>query len=95
MRRAMQMYGSGMSGPAPTQPPAQAPVAPQPGANPFSGLFGVMPQPNAVGTAETYREQLEQMRSMGFYDETANLRALQATGGNVSAAVERILSQLG
>jgi ubiquilin len=28
---------------------------------------------------------------MGFYDEQANIQALQATGGNVNAAVERLL----
>lgn len=28
---------------------------------------------------------------MGFYDREANVRALVATGGNVNAAVERLL----
>jgi hypothetical protein len=28
---------------------------------------------------------------MGFYDQEANIRALQATGGNVNAAVDRLL----
>lgn len=28
---------------------------------------------------------------MGFYDEQANIQALQASGGNVNAAVERLL----
>jgi hypothetical protein len=31
------------------------------------------------------------MQAMGFYDEQANIQALQATGGNVSAAVDRLL----
>jgi ubiquilin len=29
---------------------------------------------------------------MGFFDREANIRHLQATGGNVNAAVERLLS---
>jgi hypothetical protein len=31
---------------------------------------------------------------MGFGDEAANITALQATGGSLNAAVERLLSQL-
>lgn len=31
------------------------------------------------------------VQAMGFYDEQANIQALQATGGNVNAAVERLL----
>ena len=41
--------------------------------------------------ATRYAAQLQQLRDMGFYDESANLRALQATSGNVNAAVERLL----
>lgn len=32
---------------------------------------------------------------MGFTNESVNLEALKATGGNVEAAVERILNMLG
>ena len=31
------------------------------------------------------------LQDMGFYDREANVRALVATGGNVNAAVERLL----
>jgi ubiquilin len=31
------------------------------------------------------------LQDMGFYDQEANIRALQASGGNVNAAVERLL----
>lgn len=44
---------------------------------------------------EAYREQLQQLRDMGFINTEANIAALQATGGNVNAAVERLLNQLG
>ena len=56
------------------------------------GMFGG-PQP--VSDPETtYAGQLQQLQDMGFYDRESNIRALQSTGGNVSAAVERLLSQL-
>jgi UBA/TS-N domain len=32
------------------------------------------------------------VQDMGFFDESENLRVLVATGGNVNAAVERLLS---
>lgn len=56
-----------------------------------AGLFGA-PQPQ-VPPAQLYATQLEQLQAMGFYDEQQNITALQATGGNVSAAVERLLQQ--
>lgn len=31
-------------------------------------------------------------QDMGFFDPEANIRALQATGGNVNAAVDRLLN---
>eukprot|EP01024_Parvocaulis_polyphysoides_P070689 TRINITY_DN8734_c0_g1_i10.p2 TRINITY_DN8734_c0_g1~~TRINITY_DN8734_c0_g1_i10.p2 ORF type:complete len:140 (+),score=28.68 TRINITY_DN8734_c0_g1_i10:59-421(+) len=46
----------------------------------------------AVQDPETaYATQLQQLQDMGFVDRSANIRALQATGGNVNAAVERLL----
>ena len=39
--------------------------------------------------------QLQQMHDMGFINREANLAALIATSGNVNAAVERLLNQLG
>lgn len=44
--------------------------------------------------ATTYAVQLRQLQDMGFFDTSANIRALQSTGGNVNAAVERLLSGL-
>ena len=40
---------------------------------------------------ERYRVQLQKLQEMGFSDEEANLSALQATGGSVNAAIERLL----
>uniref|UniRef100_A0A452RL64 Ubiquilin 4 n=1 Tax=Ursus americanus TaxID=9643 RepID=A0A452RL64_URSAM len=42
-----------------------------------------------------FQQQLEQLNSMGFINREANLQALIATGGDVNAAIERLLgSQL-
>ncbi|XP_072588616.1 ubiquilin-4 [Vulpes vulpes] len=42
-----------------------------------------------------FQQQLEQLNSMGFMNREANLQALIATGGDVNAAIERLLgSQL-
>ena len=43
----------------------------------------------------TYADQLAQLQGMGFTNEATNLEALKATGGNVEAAVERLLNMLG
>lgn len=61
----------------------------------MASLLGGMGGQQPVADPETaYANQLQQLQEMGFFDRDANLRALQATGGNVSAAVERLLSQL-
>lgn len=45
----------------------------------------------AATPQERYRAQLQKLQEMGFSDEEANLSALQATGGSVNAAIERLL----
>ncbi|KAK4520846.1 Vacuolar inheritance and morphology protein [Mucor velutinosus] len=39
-----------------------------------------------------FREQLAQLEEMGFSEKSSNVRALLATGGNVQAAIEYLLS---
>mmetsp|Transcript_13483 Transcript_13483/g.28849 ORF Transcript_13483/g.28849 Transcript_13483/m.28849 type:complete len:530 (+) Transcript_13483:163-1752(+) len=57
------------------------------------GLPAGAARPAAVADPETaYAQQLQQLQDMGFYDRQANIAALQATNGNVNAAVERLLS---
>jgi ubiquilin len=41
---------------------------------------------------ELYRDQIAQMAEMGFTDEALCIRALQASGGNVQYAIERLFS---
>jgi len=65
----------------------------QPAANlPAAGATPQAPAAPAVSPEIRYSSQLSQLCDMGFFDSAANLRALVATGGNVNAAVERLLS---
>ncbi|KAM7475213.1 hypothetical protein LguiB_022456 [Lonicera macranthoides] len=48
-----------------------------------------------VPPEELYATQLSQLQEMGFFDTQENIRALRATSGNVHAAVERLLGNLG
>ncbi|KAK0580869.1 hypothetical protein LWI29_007276 [Acer saccharum] len=66
--------------------------------NMFGGLgaggLAASNQPN-VPPEELYATQLSQLQEMGFFDTQENIRALRATSGNVHAAVERLLGNLG
>lgn len=68
-----------------------------PGAPGQSPFFGMPPMPPAaapapaVDPATRYAAQIQQLQDMGFADADANLQALIQTGGNVNAAVERLL----
>ncbi|CAG8588036.1 6935_t:CDS:2 [Funneliformis caledonium] len=41
---------------------------------------------------ERFQTQLQQLNEMGFWDAQKNIRALLASGGNVNAAIEMLLS---
>jgi len=57
-------------------------------ANPLLASLAVN---NSQPPEERYRSQLEQLAAMGFVNREANIQALQATFGDVNAAVERLL----
>jgi len=63
------------------------------GSSPGGGVGGnqtVTPAPDA----ETrFASQLEQLEMMGFTDKSANIEELTRTGGNVEAAVDRLLNR--
>ncbi|KAJ7521042.1 hypothetical protein O6H91_19G036300 [Diphasiastrum complanatum] len=65
----------------------------------LGGLGGTLPvntpQVNAVPPEQLYASQLSQLQDMGFFDIQENIRALTATGGNIHAAVERLLGNPG
>eukprot|EP00216_Chloropicon_sp_CCMP2111_P006781 CAMPEP_0198239698 /NCGR_PEP_ID=MMETSP1446-20131203/5041_1 /TAXON_ID=1461542 ORGANISM="Unidentified sp, Strain CCMP2111" /NCGR_SAMPLE_ID=MMETSP1446 /ASSEMBLY_ACC=CAM_ASM_001112 /LENGTH=572 /DNA_ID=CAMNT_0043922333 /DNA_START=274 /DNA_END=1992 /DNA_ORIENTATION=+ len=46
-----------------------------------------------VAPETRFESQLEQLRAMGFHDQQENIRILTEVGGNVNAAVERLLNQ--
>jgi len=71
------------------------------GMNPYGGMqqfggmgMGANPPPAQQNPAELYATQIQQIKDMGFFNEALIIQALQATGGNVEAAVERLLSSL-
>merc|ERR1712130_658385 len=78
------------------QPPSQQQGQGQAGMNPFlmqqMGAMRQQPQQQNVQPAILYRDQLSQLNAMGFNDAEANIQALIATGGNVQAAIDRLLS---
>ncbi len=43
---------------------------------------------------EKYKEQNKKLKEMGFINDELNIKALEKTGGNVDAAVERLLNML-
>lgn len=77
--------------------------------NPFAALMtalnagGVGGAPSPIPTPQVTREQLvelystqlQQLRDMGFLDEAMCLQALQQSQGNVSLAIENLLSRFG
>ena len=63
----------------------------------MAGLFQQMAVGGGGGSngqppEERFRGQLEQLTAMGFADRAANIRALTATFGDVTAAIERLLN---
>lgn len=89
-------------GPAGTTAPSTAPnedTNPQggtaePGHQQFiqqmlQALAGVNPQLQSPEVR--FQQQLEQLSAMGFLNREANLQALIATGGDINAAIERLL----
>ncbi|XP_068426899.1 ubiquilin-4 [Clinocottus analis] len=54
---------------------------------------GGRPPNSQLQTPEVrFQQQLDQLNTMGFIDRQANLQALIATGGDVNAAIERLLT---
>lgn len=69
-----------------------------------AGASPVLPAPPPLGSSQAtsqmsvdeprvrFQQQLMQMREMGLQDEAANIRALQATMGNVQAAIDLVFN---
>lgn len=54
---------------------------------------GQQPQNPQQPPEERFRGQLDMLASMGFTNREANIQALTATFGDISAAIERLLTQ--
>lgn len=70
--------------------------------NPFMQMFNqgppsapIVPSGQAQNLRELYAAQLVSMKEMGFINEEANIKALQAASGDVNVAIERLLNMLG
>uniref|UniRef100_A0A8C0F1K7 Ubiquilin-4 n=1 Tax=Bubo bubo TaxID=30461 RepID=A0A8C0F1K7_BUBBB len=80
-------------------PSASTPASASPagGGNPQQQLMQQMIQLLAGGSSQAqspevrFQQQLEQLNAMGFINREANLQALIATGGDINAAIERLL----
>ncbi|XP_065672403.1 ubiquilin-1 isoform X3 [Hydra vulgaris] len=53
--------------------------------------MGTTPGESNLTPEQRYQTQLDQLASMGFLDRAANIRALTNTGGDVNAAIERLI----
>ena len=61
--------------------------------NPMGAFAFPSPQPASNEPPEIrFQNQLAQLNDMGFFDANENISALLATGGNVNAAIERLLN---
>uniref|UniRef100_U3JIX1 Ubiquilin 4 n=1 Tax=Ficedula albicollis TaxID=59894 RepID=U3JIX1_FICAL len=80
-------------------PSASTPASASPagGGSPQQQLMQQMIQLLAGGSSQAqspevrFQQQLEQLNAMGFINREANLQALIATGGDINAAIERLL----
>ena len=62
------------------------------GGQSFNSLFGnFLSGPSPADPEVRYRAQLATLRSMGFEDTQASIRALDRTGGNVDQAVDILI----
>ncbi|MEE6459515.1 hypothetical protein FKM82_000648 [Ascaphus truei] len=57
----------------------------------LQALSGANPQMQMQNPEMRFQQQLEQLGSMGFLNREANVQALIATGGDINAAIERLL----
>ncbi|XP_029361209.1 ubiquilin-4 [Echeneis naucrates] len=101
-------FMSSLSPRGPTVPPTMGDVVPQgtpPSSTVSSGSRSSQQQlmqqmlqmfagggPSLQSPEVRFQQQLDQLSAMGFINREANLQALIATGGDVSAAIERLLA---
>ncbi|KAJ7521043.1 hypothetical protein O6H91_19G035300 [Diphasiastrum complanatum] len=97
LQQMFTLQQSLMMGQLGRQQPGQTGAPATPGSNlDLSSLLSMLGGlVNAVPPEQLYASQLSQLQDMGFFDIQENIRALTATGGNIHAAVERLLGNPG
>lgn len=84
----------------PYNPFAQMMTMNRMGFPPFGSVTGTGEVPNVPGTSGAvddrvkYKDQLEEMKSMGFTNEEENLKALRATNGDVFEAIDKVANKI-
>ncbi|UYV68233.1 UBL7 [Cordylochernes scorpioides] len=76
-------------------PPGSTPITAEMFSQAMQNALGAVGTPSLqVGSppAQTYTGQLQQMREMGITDEAVSVQALEATGGDVNAAIDFIFN---
>lgn len=74
--------------------PAAPPTAPDPLSNFMAQMMQMMASgQTSLPPEQRYAAQLEQLAAMGFVNREANIQALNATLGDVNAAIDRLLQQ--
>ncbi|UYV68234.1 UBL7 [Cordylochernes scorpioides] len=76
-------------------PPGSTPITEEMFSQAMQNALGAVGTPSLqVGSppAQTYTGQLQQMREMGITDEAVSVQALEATGGDVNAAIDFIFN---
>ncbi|KAG5842820.1 hypothetical protein ANANG_G00181810 [Anguilla anguilla] len=97
IQQGLQTLQTEAPGLMPSLAPGGIPTAPCPQDPAQQQLMQQMLQMFAGGGASTqtpevrFQQQLEQLSAMGFINREANLQALIATGGDINAAIERLL----
>ncbi|XP_074052748.1 ubiquilin-1 isoform X2 [Macrotis lagotis] len=86
--------GTNVSSSAPSENTSSSTGTTEPGHQQFiqqmlQALAGANPQ--LQNPEVRFQQQLEQLSAMGFLNREANLQALIATGGDINAAIERLL----
>ncbi|XP_036593708.1 ubiquilin-1 isoform X4 [Trichosurus vulpecula] len=86
--------GTNVSSSAPSENTSSSSGSTEPGHQQFiqqmlQALAGANPQ--LQNPEVRFQQQLEQLSAMGFLNREANLQALIATGGDINAAIERLL----
>eukprot|EP00766_Chilomastix_caulleryi_P000078 gnl/Chilomastix_caulleri/1072.p2 GENE.gnl/Chilomastix_caulleri/1072~~gnl/Chilomastix_caulleri/1072.p2 ORF type:complete len:105 (+),score=46.69 gnl/Chilomastix_caulleri/1072:167-481(+) len=58
------------------------------------GSAQAMAEPSREELMDKYKQQIDSLHSMGFFDDERSLKLLRLTGGDVNATVDRLLTDM-